>query len=632
MPLAIKCGECGYAFQVRDEFAGKRGKCPKCAAIFHAPGGRPAAPAADAEALFPALDTGGRKGSPSSSSVLEAPAKKSGASDPALAETIALQPKPSKSTIVEKSGKATRPTDGSAKKAAKGAVQPVAATEDRLHSYTKRHRTSVPVWIWFILGGLLLAAVVGGVAARNYFIKQQTAATPTARRDPSGPQLNTAPLAPDEEPAEEVVRPAAGASADEVIAYIEHGIVRIEAYDDFNTPFGIGSGCIIDKERALVATNYHVICQASKADVLFKDGTRFGVLGYVALRPQSDQAIVKLKGLPENAEALDLKVEPPARLSTIFAIGHPHNYVFTATKGDVNAVVKTSELPDNAKEFLASEGREDPNNVWVQHDAKIAPGNSGGPLVDTEGNIVGINTWVDNELGFGFAIHARHLSELLATAMATPEPLEKYVTEPPDIYGPGPGTGQVPMPPPMASGLTPEAIRLALEETAQFDWSPTNQTEFDKLRELGRLVTQARFADPNAAGSAGLGPEADLVVQAMGGVLWEADKHIKTVNEYAASGLSEPNSGVFLFGEVQAALLTPDGSTGLLIGLQGRQEAIVVVAEQGRTELGGLTQGTLCLILGQLTANTATISLNGGEQKTAPVVATRTAVTLPAGM
>ena len=103
----------------------------------------------------------------------------------------------------------------------------------------------------------------------------------------------------------DIRKPGPGASSEDIIAYIEHGIVKIDVYDEFNNRQGLGSGFVIDKS-GLVATNYHVLADAVKADVLFSDGVRYGIEGYVALRPESDLAIVKLNGTPVNMRSLDL--------------------------------------------------------------------------------------------------------------------------------------------------------------------------------------------------------------------------------------------------------------------------------------------------------------------------------------
>ncbi len=111
----------------------------------------------------------------------------------------------------------------------------------------------------------------------------------------------------------ETAKPLPGAPLEDVVAYVKHGIVKIETSDSFNNRRGLGSGFVIDPS-GLVATNYHVVSDAAKADVVFNDGTRFGVEGYTAIDRSSDLAIIKLNGVPADVKALELNYgDGPAR-------------------------------------------------------------------------------------------------------------------------------------------------------------------------------------------------------------------------------------------------------------------------------------------------------------------------------
>ena len=117
----------------------------------------------------------------------------------------------------------------------------------------------------------------------------------------------------------------------------------------------------------------------------------------MALAPESDLAILKLNGTPPNVQALDLHYgDGPRDAAQVYAIGHPHNYEFTTTDGIVGRVLKTSQFVDEeTKRFLAGSYGDKVDNVWIQHDAKISPGNSGGPLINASGEVVGVNSWVN---------------------------------------------------------------------------------------------------------------------------------------------------------------------------------------------------------------------------------------------
>ena len=132
-----------------------------------------------------------------------------------------------------------------------------------------------------------------------------------------------------------------------MVKYVQHAIVMIDVHQDtWNLSQGQGSGFIIDKKNLLVATNYHVVSTAVKVDVLFHNGVRFGVLGYMAVRPEYDLAILKLNGSPKQIAELQLHTrDDPDVQSQVFAIGHPKGFQFVVTRGHINAVLSTRQLP-----------------------------------------------------------------------------------------------------------------------------------------------------------------------------------------------------------------------------------------------------------------------------------------------
>ncbi len=75
-------------------------------------------------------------------------------------------------------------------------------------------------------------------------------------------------------------------------------------------------------------------------------------------------------------------------------------------------VLRTKQLPADTRQWLESTLEDSDDDLWIQHDAKIAPGNSGGPLINARGEVIGVNSWVNQKLGLGYAIHSRHLHEL----------------------------------------------------------------------------------------------------------------------------------------------------------------------------------------------------------------------------
>jgi thiol-disulfide isomerase/thioredoxin len=194
----------------------------------------------------------------------------------------------------------------------------------------------------------------------------------------------------------------------DLIERLDDGVVLITGRDPFGRDMSLGSGFVIDKS-GLVATNYHVVSRSTKAQVQFRDGRKVDVKGYRAYNPARDLAILELADPPDELEVLVLAGDAnPRQGQEIIAIGHPSGFRFTTTTGIVSGVHTTEDLPAGARYSLSA-----PNdNVWIQTNAAISPGNSGGPLLNEYGEVIGVNTWVVQGTGLGFATHVKHLAAL----------------------------------------------------------------------------------------------------------------------------------------------------------------------------------------------------------------------------
>ncbi|MBN3925973.1 HhoA/HhoB/HtrA family serine endopeptidase [Nostoc sp. NMS4] len=156
---------------------------------------------------------------------------------------------------------------------------------------------------------------------------------------------------------------------------------------------GLGSGFIIDKS-GLVLTNAHVVDKADKVTVRLKDGRTFE--GKVqGIDEVTDLAVVKI-----NA-GKDLPVAPLGSSSNVqvgdwaIAVGNPLGFDNTVTLGIISTLKRSS----------AQVGIRDKRLDFIQTDAAINPGNSGGPLLNGQGEVIGINTAIrPDAMGIGFAI------------------------------------------------------------------------------------------------------------------------------------------------------------------------------------------------------------------------------------
>jgi len=188
------------------------------------------------------------------------------------------------------------------------------------------------------------------------------------------------------------------------------------------TETGSGSGAILTAE-GLVITNAHVVEDAKEVQVAIPDetGGRVVVRGEVIAYGEEglDLAAVQLQG--SGFEHLALEEESISVGQKVYAIGTPFGaFQNSLTQGIVS--------------------RLDPVEKLIQTDAAINPGNSGGPLLNAEGDIVGINTAIyasrdGGNIGIGFAIPAEVVQEFLAAVEDGTAPTEPQITGPvPGIY------------------------------------------------------------------------------------------------------------------------------------------------------------------------------------------------------
>ena len=167
----------------------------------------------------------------------------------------------------------------------------------------------------------------------------------------------------------------------------------------------LGSGVIVDAGRGLVLTNNHVIANAVQITVTLRDGRHFDA-EIVGSDPETDVALIKVPA--ENLVALEAADSDELRVGDfVVAIGNPFGLGQTVTSGIVSALSRSG---------LGIEGYED----FIQTDASINQGNSGGALVNLKGELVGINTAIfsrgGGNIGIGFAIPinlALHITEQL---------------------------------------------------------------------------------------------------------------------------------------------------------------------------------------------------------------------------
>ncbi|MCX6118768.1 MAG: trypsin-like peptidase domain-containing protein [Proteobacteria bacterium] len=170
------------------------------------------------------------------------------------------------------------------------------------------------------------------------------------------------------------------------------------------TTHAVGSGVLIDK-RGHILTNNHVIEGASSIEILLSKGKQKYHAKVVGSDPKTDLALLKIEA-NTSLSPLEFGNSDAIRIGdVVVAVGNPFGYSHTVTSGIISA-----------KGRVLGSG---PYDNYLQTDASIHPGNSGGPLLDARGRLVGINTAVSSEgAGIGFAIPINLAKTVMKDLMA----------------------------------------------------------------------------------------------------------------------------------------------------------------------------------------------------------------------
>jgi serine protease DegQ len=156
----------------------------------------------------------------------------------------------------------------------------------------------------------------------------------------------------------------------------------------------LGSGVIVS-DQGLILTNEHVVASADEIEVALADGRKLAAK-VVGTDPDTDLAVLKVEG--ENLPSITFAANEKLNVGdVVLAIGNPFGVGQTVTQGIISALGR-NHLGINTYEN------------FIQTDASINPGNSGGALIDSEGNLIGINSAIysrsGGSMGIGFAIPA----------------------------------------------------------------------------------------------------------------------------------------------------------------------------------------------------------------------------------
>jgi len=287
----------------------------------------------------------------------------------------------------------------------------------------RRTKTTRNLLLAFLVLALFSFACSGSLGFNNLITTEETSV-----QDPESAVNVAVEEAPADEPAS-FTSVDLVAQEDALIGLYERtspGVVAILTFADASgNSFGIGSGSgfVIDKEGHIV-TNYHVVEGADEIQISFTSGlkTRGEVIG---TDTDSDLAVIKVDVPEEELVPVPLGDSDGLRVGQIVvAIGNPFGLNSTMTTGIISSIGRTLDSLN-----LSSSGQAFAAGDIIQTDAAINPGNSGGPLLNLDGEVIGVNrairTFNTNEnlepvnSGIGFAVSINIVKRVVPSLIET---------------------------------------------------------------------------------------------------------------------------------------------------------------------------------------------------------------------
>jgi S1-C subfamily serine protease len=202
-------------------------------------------------------------------------------------------------------------------------------------------------------------------------------------------------------------------TVNEIYERAASGVVQITSTGGDPTQRALGSGFVVDKAGHIV-TNFHVIDGADEIRVSFsnRDTVQAGLVG---TDPSTDLAVLQVETSASALTPLPLGDSDAVRVGDpVVAIGNPFGLDRTATAGIVSALQRKITAPN---QFAIDH--------VIQTDAPINHGNSGGPLLNTRGQVIGVNTKIETgdvgtgNVGIGFAVPSNTVKDVFAQILRT---------------------------------------------------------------------------------------------------------------------------------------------------------------------------------------------------------------------
>ena len=251
----------------------------------------------------------------------------------------------------------------------------------RVRACLRRHERPLLVACAVLLSALLYVA----------YMAMQPAARPVTQRDIDAAVLHTL---------EHKMLPSPEAKA---FSVVQRSVVRVSqsgsSRGDATSLSGIGTGVVII-DQGVILTNLHVVEGAERIEVQFADGSQSDAV-VLSTQPENDLAVLQALNIPDDLVPATLRSTQDLALGDhVIAVGFPFGIGPSVSSGIVSGLHRNYQSPEGER-VLAN---------LIQFDAAANPGNSGGPLVTMDGEVVGIVTAILNPseqgtfIGIGFAV------------------------------------------------------------------------------------------------------------------------------------------------------------------------------------------------------------------------------------
>jgi S1-C subfamily serine protease len=393
-------------------------------------------------------------------------------------------------------------------------------------------------------------------------------------------------------------------------------VVSIQTVGQGNTR-NLGAGFVV--EGNLIATSFHVMSSATEGQVRFLDGRIFALAGYAAADPTHDLALLRLEQPPRDIAMLPLAESTPEVAEELVAIGHPKGVEFAVVPGRLVRRVKTSDLPEDSQRFIRRLASA-PELRWLRHSATLEEGNSGGPLVNARGEVVGINTWINRESGANYAMPVSALRELLEEVGDQTQSLASLAR--PDVQTAA-----------LVAQLTRQRVEQLYNEAEAQGWLPATSADYRPLQELSLAMVAAHLPQSFQGDASDQLRTVELqtaVTQIESRLRkrknFGSPEQITIVNDQAAKALRQPHTGIFCFAQVERVVSGDTGQRGMLLHLVGGDEPLFISLDGKFLEP---SPGEVYAIFGaNLRGEVVRYGDNPLKLTTAPVIVTRTLIKL----